>query len=77
MNIQNEYREGHMSGQSSDNPYLWSSTSWEAFELGVWMRRSGRDYTLVRKSRGSSFKTARGALYFGKYMPDHKLAFSF
>lgn len=44
----------------SGNPFLWSSTLWEAFGLGQHLHRHGYSAEGFRKSRGSSYLNAHG-----------------
>lgn len=45
------------------NPHIWSSTMWEAWEFGHYMRMSGREIGGVEKGRGSVWRTPSGACF--------------
>jgi hypothetical protein len=46
----------------ADNPFLWSSTLWEAFNLGQYLAQRGLDAHGFRKSRGSKYVNAAGLI---------------
>jgi hypothetical protein len=56
--VQDAFDAGTKARQASDNPFMWSSTLWEAFAVGVSVV-SAQSYVHgwdVKKSRGSSYK---------------------
>lgn len=48
--------EGFVASTAAPNPHLWSSTAWEAFEVGRFLALEGRDFGHVAASRGSTYK---------------------
>jgi hypothetical protein len=69
MTLQDAFREGYTAAPDAENPYLWSAITWEGFELGKYFRRTGRDYDLLKKSRGHTYKSTRGEHYRIGYTP--------
>jgi len=45
------------------NPHIWSSTMWEAWEFGRFMSLTGREIHNVEKRRGGIWETPYGAAY--------------
>jgi hypothetical protein len=74
--LQETFRNGYNAGISAPNPYLASSRSWEAFELGRWMHQTGRMVDAVRPSRGDTWKTSRGLLIRINYETGGKFHFT-
>jgi hypothetical protein len=74
--LQTIFRAGYGAGITAPNPYLATSRSWEAFELGKWMHQTGRMVDAVRPSRGSTWKTARGLLIRLHYEAGGKFHFT-
>lgn len=50
---------GYHAGARADNPHLFSSPSWEAFELGRWLHNTGRPNSRFSPSRGSTWRNGR------------------
>ena len=67
--LQNAFRQGYMAETETDNPYMRTSTLWDAFELGKYFRLTHRGYDLIRKSRGDTYKSGRGEHFRIHYKP--------
>ena len=52
---------GH-SRPCAENPFLWSSNLWEAFNLGQYLRGRGMAPDGFRKSRGSTYINRNGLI---------------
>lgn len=59
--------EGGHANPESRNPFLWSSSLWEAWEFGRFMGRAGRSIEGLDKGRGLLWRTLGGYAFKGEY----------
>ncbi len=61
------FSDGYYAIRHASNPALHSSRMWESYELGAFMRASGRPFAIVYPSRGNSWRTDSGTIYRFEY----------
>lgn len=49
------------------NPHLWSSAVWEAWEFGRFAMQTGRSIDGIEKGRGNTYRTPYGSSYRASY----------
>lgn len=49
------------------NPHIWSSPVWEAWEFGHFARQTGRSIDGIEKGRGGTYRTPYGSIYRASY----------
>jgi len=66
--LQDIFKEGFLSDETiNDNPYLYSSTNYEVYDLGKQIRRDGINYPSIKKSRGSNYRINNIYIYTFDY----------
>ncbi len=68
LKIAEAFRAGYFA-RGAANPNIWSSTMWEAWEIGKHFQQKGLGYFSISKTRGSSYKVEDGrtaSILYGK-----------
>jgi hypothetical protein len=70
--IEAGYREGERCQRAYgkaryENPYLWSSRMWEAFEFGYFLQEKGLPLRAYERGRGNTYRNADGFTFKIEY----------
>ena len=68
LKVLEAYRAGYFH-RGAANPHIWSSTMWEAWEIGKYFQQNGLGYFNIKKAMGSSYKVEDGkqvSILYGK-----------